>query len=150
MIVQGAADRLGGALFISAVEVLFAPQCEMVFVARHFSVAGVYISRTHPRQAPERSPREDVMRLHQHSLKSLIGKIALAAVAFGGFLVYAGAPAAQAQEFGRPAFRSDNFREREAIEHHGFYSPQAAHWGNEGREVFAHGWGDRNGCWHRH
>jgi hypothetical protein len=118
--------------------------------ATFFRGGGLYWQDTNPRQAPERSPREDVMRLHQHSLKSLIGKIALAAVAFGGFLVYAGAPAAQAQEFGRPAFRSDNFREREAIEHHGFYSPQAAHWRNEGREVFAHGWGDRNGCWHRY
>lgn len=90
------------------------------------------------------------MRLHRHSLKSLLAKVALAAVACGGFLVFAGTPAAQAQDFGRPAVRYDNFREREAIEHHGFYSPQAAHWRYERRAAFAHGWRDRYGCWHRY
>jgi hypothetical protein len=34
-----------------------------------------------------------------HSLKSLIGKFVLSAVALGGLLVFAGAPAAQAEDF---------------------------------------------------
>jgi hypothetical protein len=90
------------------------------------------------------------MRLHMHSLKALIGKVALAAVAFGGFLVFAGAPAAQAQEFARPAVRYDNFREREAIARHGYFSPQASYWRYERHEAFARGWRDRHGYWHRY
>ena len=39
------------------------------------------------------------MQLHMHSLKSLVGKFFLSAVALSGFLVFAGAPAAQAQEW---------------------------------------------------
>jgi len=90
------------------------------------------------------------MRLHMHSLKSLVGKMVLSAVALSGFLVFAGAPAAQAQEFGpRPAVRYDNFREHEAIVHHGYYSRQADYWRHERREAIAHGWRDRYGYWHR-
>jgi hypothetical protein len=33
------------------------------------------------------------MRLHMHSLKSLVGKVVLSVVALGGFMVFAGAPA---------------------------------------------------------
>ncbi|HME13391.1 MAG TPA: hypothetical protein VKF79_11045 [Candidatus Acidoferrum sp.] len=90
------------------------------------------------------------MQLHMHSMKSLVGKIVLGAVALGGLLAFAGAPAAQARDWDdRPVVRYDNFREREAIEHHGYYSRQAEHWRHERREAFAHGWRDRYGYWHR-
>jgi hypothetical protein len=84
-----------------------------------------------------------------HSVRSFIGKIVLSAVALSGFLVFVGAPAAQAQEFGPGAVRYDNFREREAIEHHGYYSRQAQYWRYERREAFEHRWRDRYGRWHR-
>ncbi len=91
------------------------------------------------------------MRLHMHSLKSLIGKITLTAVAMGGLLVFAGAPAAQAQELGRrPVVRYDTFREREAIAHHGYFSPRAEYWRHERRAALVHGWRDRYGYWHRY
>lgn len=91
------------------------------------------------------------MQLHMHSFKSLIGKVALSAVALGGLVVFAGAPAAQAEEFReRPVVRYNNFREREAIARHSYFSPQASYWRHERREAFAHGWRDRYGYWHRY
>jgi hypothetical protein len=90
------------------------------------------------------------MRLHRHSLKSLVAKAVLAAVVLGGLLAFSGAPAAQAEEFGnRPVVRYDNFREREAIARHGYYSRRAEYWRHERREVFVRGWRDRYGYWHR-
>jgi hypothetical protein len=88
------------------------------------------------------------MRLQINTLKSWLGKIALMAVAASGFLVFAGTPAAQAQE--RPVVRYDNFREREAIAHHGYFSPRAEYWRHERREAFARGRRDRFGYWHRY
>jgi hypothetical protein len=91
------------------------------------------------------------MQLHRHLRKSVFGKAALAAVALGGFLFLAGAPNAQAREFrDRPVARYDNFRVHEAVERHGYYSPQANYWRYERREAFEHGWRDRFGCWHRY
>ena len=88
------------------------------------------------------------MQLHMHSLKSLIGKVVLSAVALGGLVVFADAPAAQAQEFReRPVVRYDNFREREAIARHGHFSPRAEYWRHERLE---HRWCDRYGHWHRY
>ncbi len=85
-----------------------------------------------------------------NSVKSLFGKIVLGAVALSGLLAFVGAPSAQAQEFApRPVVRYDDFREREAIARHGFYSAQAEYWRHERREAFAHGWRDRYGYWHR-
>jgi len=78
------------------------------------------------------------MRLHMHSLKSLLGKAVLSAVALGGLLVFVGAPAAQAQDWrGRPVVRS---------EYRGYYGWHADYWH---REAFRHGWRDRFGYWHR-
>lgn len=91
------------------------------------------------------------MRVHSHSLKSLVGKIVLSAVALSGFLVFAGTPVAQARDWNaRPVVRYDNFRERAAIEHHGYYSGQAEYWRHERREAFVHGWRDRYGYRHRY
>jgi hypothetical protein len=79
------------------------------------------------------------MQLHMHSLKSLIGKIVLSAVALSGFLVFAGAPAAQAQEFApRPVVR---------YEHRGYYYGWHPYYWH--REFVRHGWRDRYGYWHR-
>jgi hypothetical protein len=81
-----------------------------------------------------------------NAIRSWTAKVVLATVAMGGFVVLAGAPAAQAQE--RPVIRYDNFREREAIAHHGYFSPQAEYWRHE---RFEHrGWRDRYGYWHRY
>jgi hypothetical protein len=88
------------------------------------------------------------MQLHMHSLKSLIGKVVLSAVALGGLVVFAGTPAAQAQEFReRPVVRYDNFREREAVARHGYFSPRAEYWRHE---RFERRWCDRYGYWHRY
>jgi hypothetical protein len=81
-----------------------------------------------------------------HGLKSLLSRVILSAVALSG-LAFAAAPAAQADE--RQVVRYDNWRERAAIAHHGFYSPQAEYWRHERREAFSHGWRDRYGRWHR-
>jgi hypothetical protein len=76
------------------------------------------------------------MQLHTHSLKSLVGKVVLSAVALSGFLVFAGAPAAQAQDWrNRPVVRY----ERRAYYSHPDYVRH---------EAFRHGWRDRFGCWH--
>lgn len=77
-----------------------------------------------------------------NSVRSWMGKVVLASVAMSGFLVFAGAPAAQAQ-----GVRYDNFREREAIARHGYFSPQASYWRHE---RFEHRWRDRYGYWHRY
>jgi hypothetical protein len=93
------------------------------------------------------------MQLHTHILTSVFGKVALATAALSGFLIFAGAPSAQARDrddYRRPVARYDNFREREAIERHGYYSPRAEYRRHERREAFEHGWRDRYGCWHRY
>jgi hypothetical protein len=98
------------------------------------------------------------MQLHAQ-LKSVLKKTALAAVALGGLLCFGGAASAQAHDrddYGSPGVRYDNYRVHEAIEHHGYYSPQANYWRHERheaferREAFEHGWRDRYGCWHRY
>ena len=81
------------------------------------------------------------MRLHMHSLKSMIGNILLGAVALGGLLIFAGAPAAHAQDWRRgPVVR---------YEHRGyFYGGYYGHPYYWHHEVFRHGWRDRFGYWH--
>jgi len=97
------------------------------------------------------------MQLHTQ-LKSVLKKTALAAVALGGLLCLGGVASAQAHDrddYGRPAVRYDNYRVHEAIERHGYYSPQANYWRHERgeaferHEAFEHGWRDRYGCWRR-
>jgi hypothetical protein len=66
----------------------------------------------------------------------LLGKATLATAALGGFLLFAGAPAAKADD-GRDGDRRVDRAEwnlHEAIEHHGYYSRQAEHWRHELRE----------------
>jgi hypothetical protein len=77
------------------------------------------------------------MHFGKHSLKSLFGKLILSAVALSGFLVFLGAPAAEAQEWrGRAPVR---------YEHRGDYGWRANYWHHE---VVRHGWRDRFGYWH--
>lgn len=91
------------------------------------------------------------MRLLMHSLKSLVGKIVLSAVALSGFLIFTGAPAAQARDWNdRPAVRYESFRDRAVFEHSGYYNRRVEHWRYEHREAFRHGWRDRFGYWHRY
>lgn len=90
------------------------------------------------------------MRLIYQSVNRFVINAGLMGMALGGFLMFGGAPAAQAQDFDRrPAVRYDNFREREAIEQRGYYSRQADYWRHERREAFEHGWRDRYGRWRR-
>jgi hypothetical protein len=69
-------------------------------------------------------------------LKSMFGKAVLAAVVLGGVLSFAGAPNAQAAE---------RIVRREVIVHRDFYGPRF-----DRRPVFARGYYDRFGCWHRY
>jgi hypothetical protein len=99
----------------------------------------------------KRAPQEDVVQLH--TLKSVLKKTALAAVALGGLLCFGGASSAQAHDrddYGRPRAGYYDYRAHEAIERHGYYSPQADYWRHERREAFEHGWRDRYGYWHRY
>jgi hypothetical protein len=93
------------------------------------------------------------MLWNKSALKSVFGKVALAATALGGFLFFGGASSAQARPayvYARPVVRYDNYRVHEAEVRHGFYSPAANYWRYERREAYARGWRDRFGCWHRY
>jgi hypothetical protein len=65
-----------------------------------------------------------------------VRKAALAAAALGGFLLFAGAPSAKANDWNDCDRRVDRaeWKLHEAIEHHGYYSRQADHWRHELRE----------------
>jgi hypothetical protein len=81
----------------------------------------------------------------------LFGKATLAAAAFGGFLLFAGAPSAKAND-GRDDDRGVNRAEwnlHEAIERHGYYSRQAQHWRHELREEQQRCWRERERREHR-
>jgi hypothetical protein len=92
------------------------------------------------------------MRLHRHLGKSRFGKVALAAVALGGFLFSAGAPSAEAHDRDecRRAVRYDHRRLHEAIEDHGYYSREANHWRHERHEAVERRGRDRDERWGRY
>jgi hypothetical protein len=79
------------------------------------------------------------MKVPTRLFRSLLGKATLAAVALGGFLTFAGAPAAQANPWRdcnrRVAYT--NLRYHEAVERFGPYSPAAHHWAVERHEAIA-------------
>jgi hypothetical protein len=84
------------------------------------------------------------MQWHKSVLKSVFGKAALAAAALGGFLFFGGASSAQAAEvvvYHRPVVRY--------YVGPSYYHPIPEHWRYEHR-VYARGWYDRFGCWHRY
>jgi hypothetical protein len=80
------------------------------------------------------------MKLHALSVRSILSKTALASLALGGFLFFAGAPAAKANPWDdcnrRAAYT--NMRYHEAVNRFGPYSPAARHWAFERREAFLH------------
>ncbi len=78
------------------------------------------------------------MQLHKHLLRSAFGKAFLATAALGGFLLFAGAPSAKANDWddcNRRAAYAD-WRLQESIEHFGYYSPQARYWRHERHEAY--------------
>jgi hypothetical protein len=83
------------------------------------------------------------MQWHKSVLKSIVGKAALAAAALGGFMFFGGASSAQAAPvyvYHRPVARyyvAPGYR------------PVPDHWRYEHR-VYARGFYDRFGCWHRY
>jgi hypothetical protein len=74
-------------------------------------------------------------------LKSMVGKAVMAAVVLGGALSFAGAPNAQAAE---------RIVRREVVVHRDFYGPRFDYRHVDRRAVYAHGWCDRFGRWHRY
>jgi hypothetical protein len=78
------------------------------------------------------------MKLPALLFRSILGKTTLAALAFGGFLFFAGAPAAKANPWNDCNRRValTNLRYREAVDHFGPYSPAARHWAFERHEAY--------------
>jgi len=78
------------------------------------------------------------MKLPALLFRSILGKTAFAALALGGLLLFAGAPAAKANAWDdcnrRVAYT--DVRYREAVEHFGPYSPAARHWAYERRVAY--------------
>ena len=78
------------------------------------------------------------MQLHKRFLKSVFGKAALAAAALSGFLLFACAPSAKANDWddcNRRAAYAD-WRLHVSVEHFGYYSPQASYWRHERHEAY--------------
>jgi len=70
--------------------------------------------------------------------RAVFGKAALATAALGGFLLFAGAPGAKANEWddcNRRAAYAD-LRYQEAVEHFGSHSRDARYWANERHEAY--------------
>jgi hypothetical protein len=78
------------------------------------------------------------VRVHKHLVKSILGKAALAAAVLSGFLLFAGAPSAKANDWDdcnrRVAYAE--FRLHQSIVYFGYYSPQAAYWRHERHEAY--------------
>jgi hypothetical protein len=70
--------------------------------------------------------------------KSLLGKTALASAILGGFLLLVGTPGAKAQSWDDCNRRTtySNFQLHEAIEHYGYFSPQARYWRRQQHEAY--------------
>ena len=79
------------------------------------------------------------MRLHKRIWNSLLTRMLLAGVLLGGFVLFAGAPSAKANDWddcNRRAAYAD-WRYHDAVVHFGFYSPEARYWRHERYEAFA-------------
>ncbi len=97
------------------------------------------------------------MQVHKHLMKSVFGKTTLAAAVLSGFLFFAGAPSAKANDWDdcnrRAAYAE--FRLHQSIAYFGYYSPQAAYWRHERHEAYErleryrrHEWRERE--WREH
>ncbi|HMI53726.1 MAG TPA: hypothetical protein VK525_19585 [Candidatus Saccharimonadales bacterium] len=92
------------------------------------------------------------MELSKRLLKSVLGKAAVATMALGGFLIFAGAPGAQARPVGyyrHPVVRYAHPIGRTVVVNR-YYGPRADYWRFHRHEVIVHGWRDRYGYWHRY
>jgi len=80
------------------------------------------------------------MKCYALRFRSILGKTTLAALALGGFLCFAGAPAAKANPWDdcnrRVAYI--NMRYRQAVDHFGPYSHAARYWAHERHEAVVH------------
>ena len=94
-----------------------------------------------PWMIPETSPGhllEARMKLHSLNFRSFFGKAALATAALGGFLLFAGAPSAKANDWdncNRRATYTD-YRYDQAARFYGPYSRQARYWAHERHEAY--------------
>jgi hypothetical protein len=75
------------------------------------------------------------MPLRKHLDKSLFGKATLATAALSGFLLFAGAPSAKADNCQRRIAHAEH-ELGEAIEDHGYNSRQADRWRHERHEAY--------------
>jgi hypothetical protein len=78
------------------------------------------------------------MKLPALSFRNFVNKTTFAALALGGFLFFAGAPAAKANSWDDCNRRvaHTEWRYNEAVEHFGPYSRQARHWAHERSEAY--------------
>jgi len=76
------------------------------------------------------------MKLPALPFSSLLSKT-IAALALSGFLFFAGAPAARAEDCNQRIHYTE-WRYREAVEHFGPYSHEARHWAHERDEALRH------------
>jgi hypothetical protein len=74
------------------------------------------------------------------------GRTALAAAALAGFLMFAAVPNMRAEDCQRRVARVDH-RLHEAIERHGYASPQAERWRHELHEARVFCWNSRHRWW---
>jgi hypothetical protein len=97
------------------------------------------------------------MRVHKHLVKSTLGKAALVAVALSGFLLFAGAPSAKANDWDNSNRRVAyaEFRLHQSIVYFGYNGPQAAYRRHERHEAYEqleryrrHEWRERE--WREH
>jgi len=93
------------------------------------------------------------MQLSKQLLKSVFGKAVVATMALGGFLVFAGAPGAEARPAvrysGHPVVRYAQPIRRTVVVNR-YYGPRADYWRFHRHEAIVHGWRDRYGYWHRY
>ena len=78
------------------------------------------------------------MKLQSLSFRSILSKAALATAALGGFLLFAGAPGAQAyggNDCNRRVAYTES-RYQEAVEHFGPHSRAARYWAHERHEAY--------------
>ena len=81
------------------------------------------------------------MKLPALLFRSTLGKTMIAALALGGFLFFAGAPAAKQPILGTTAIAACRIRTcdtTQAVERFGPYSPAARHWAFERHEAYDH------------
>jgi len=99
------------------------------------------------------------MKVHAQRFRSMFNKAALATAALAGFLLFAAAPSAKANDWDDCNRRVSytEWRYHEAVERFGPYSRQARHWAHERHEAYErqehlrHEWREhhRDGDWDR-